>query len=102
MAAAVSKSTRTFRCFTNFRGDGGRSLALGMLRKVPFENREVVLCQKNDMKKTFKRKILSAAGGQMGAKENKIGLLWATSTAAAAANVTNAISKTSPVPLSTT
>ena len=54
------------------------------------------------MKKTFKRKILSAAGGQMGAKENKIGLLWATSTAAAAANVTNAIFKTSPVPLSTT
>ena len=100
MAAAVSKSTRTFR--SNFRGDGGKSLALGMLRKVPFENREVVLCQKNDMKKTFKRKILSAAGGKMGAKENKIGLLWATSTAAAAANVTNAIFKTSPVPLSTT
>ena len=83
VAAAVSKSTRTFRCFTDFRGDGG-SLALGRLQKVSFTNRGVVLCRKNGKIWPFRGKLL-AVGAQMSAKNNKVSLLWA-----AAANVTNA------------
>ena len=64
---------RTFHCFTHFCGDGG-SLTLGMLQKVPFTKREVVLCLKNYMKRAFRGKYIGG-GGQIGAEGKKVSLL---------------------------
>ena len=57
-AAAVSKSTRMFRYFADFRSDGG-CLVLRVLQKVYFFTRKVVLCRKNDIKQAFRRKFIS-------------------------------------------
>ena len=68
-AAAVSKSSRIFRCFGNFHGDGG-NLDLGMLRKVPCASRKFISCRKNGLKRTFSGKFFRGVD-QMGAKEKK-------------------------------
>ena len=67
-----------------------------MPQKVHLYTREVVLWLKNDMKRAFREKFIGG-GGQMGANEKKVSLFWAASTAAAAANLTNASFKSSTV-----
>ena len=60
-----------------------------MPQKVLFFTREVVLWRKNYMKRAFREKFIGS-GCLMGANEKKVSLFWAASTAAAAANLTNA------------
>ena len=92
VAAAFSKSKGILRYFADFRGDSG-SLALRVPPKVNFYTREVVECKKW----AFQGKFIDG-GGQKGTKENKVSLLWAASTAAAAI-VTNDSFKSSTLPL---
>ena len=90
-ATAVSKSLRSFSCFTDFRGEGG-SLALGLLQKVN-SSTEKLFCVEKMTWNGLLDENLSTVGPKSAQRSLTVSLHWAASTAAA--NVTNASSKSS-------
>ena len=78
-------------------------MALKVSQKVQLYDREVVLWQKNVLKRAFGKNVTPVKWqrGSNGREGEKMGFLGAASTAAAVANVTNASFKSSTVPLQT-
>ena len=91
-----------FSVFFDFCGDGG-SLGLGVFRKVPCANREVILCRPKCLKTYFLGLLeenFAAVGVKCVRRSSAVSFLWAFSTAAAI--VTTASFKLSTLLLRTT
>ena len=69
-ATAVSKSLRSFSCFTDFRGEGG-SLALGLLQKVNSSTEKLFCVEKMTwkLKRPLRRKFVYG-GAKIRAKKS--------------------------------